>query len=68
VVLASEQVAAVPEHVQGAEGVFRLMAQLRYGRGGVASPLDPLDGWQREDVDAAVAATRVGWVDSIQMV
>jgi hypothetical protein len=35
---------------------------------GVASPLDLLNDWQKEDVDAAVAATRVGWVDSIQMV
>jgi hypothetical protein len=31
----------------------------------VASPLDLLNDWQREDVDAAVAATRLGWVDSV---
>jgi integron integrase len=40
----------------------------RKGPAGVASPLDLLNDWQREDADAAVAATRVGWVDSIQMV
>jgi hypothetical protein len=40
----------------------------RKGPASVASPLDQLNDWQREDVDAAVAATRVGWVESIQMV
>jgi integrase len=40
----------------------------RKGPAGVASPLDLLNDWQGEDVDAAVAATRVGWVDSIQLV
>src|SRR5437016_5378706 len=33
VVLAPEEVAAVLQHVQGAEGVFRLMARLLYGCG-----------------------------------
>jgi integrase len=40
----------------------------RKGPAGVASPLDLLNEWQREDVDLAVAATRVGGVDLIQMV
>jgi integrase len=40
----------------------------RKGPAGVASPLDLLNEWQREDVDVAVAATRVGGVDLIQMV
>lgn len=39
----------------------------RKGPAGVASPLDLLNDWQREDVDAAVVATRIGCVDSIQM-
>ena len=40
----------------------------RKGPAGVASPLDLLNDWQREDVDAAVAATRIDWADSTQMV
>jgi hypothetical protein len=40
----------------------------RKGPAGVARPLDLLNDWQREDVEAAVAATRVGCVDSIQVV
>jgi integron integrase len=36
----------------------------RKGPAGVASPLDLLNDWQREDADAAVAATRVGCEDS----
>src|SRR5262249_62196732 len=39
----------------------------RKGPAGVASPLDLLNDWQREDADAAVAATRGGWGDCIQM-
>jgi len=57
VVLAAEEVAAVLGHVEGADGVFRLMA--RQGVAGVTSPLDLLNDATPEQVQAALDATRL---------
>ena len=55
----------------GHESLETTMMYTHVARQGVArvtSPLDLLNDWQREEVDAAVAATRAGWVDCTQMV